>query len=138
MSILDVVNATSRGVTEKTKNMQELANLKRKITYEQERIVEIFTDIGKKYYEKDESNTDFSDLKVLCEDIDVRRRRIKKMLFELNNMRGYKICPQCSAQVSGKYKFCGTCGAKIPDPEDDDFMETPEMIDGIEDPTPAV
>lgn len=132
MSLLDVVNATSRNVTEKTKNMQELANLKRKITYEQERIVEIFTDIGKKYYEKAEGSTDFSDLKVLCEDVDTRRRRIKKMLFELNNMRGYKICPQCHAQVSGKYKFCGTCGAKIPDPEDDDFMETPEMLDGIE------
>ena len=42
MSILDVVNATSRSVNEKTKNMQEVANLKKKITYERERIYEVF------------------------------------------------------------------------------------------------
>ncbi len=133
MSILDMVNATSRGVSEKTKNMQELANLKRKIIYERERIIEIFAEIGEKFYEKDPSDTDYSDLRVLCEDIDTRKRRIKKMLFSANNMRGYKICPQCKAEVSGKFKFCGTCGAKIPDPEDDDFMEAKEMVKGMED-----
>lgn len=123
MNILDVVNATSKGVSEKTKNMQELANLKRKIIYEKERIVEIFAEIGEKFYEKDPSDTDFSDIRVLCDDINTRKRRIKKMIFSLNNMRGYKICPQCKAEVNGKFKFCGSCGARIPDPEDDDFME---------------
>ncbi len=133
MSILDMVNATSRGMSEKTKNMQELANLKRKIVYERERIIEIFAEIGEKFYEKDPSETDFSDLRILCEDIDTRKRRIKKMLFSVNNMRGYKICPQCKAEVSGKFKFCGACGARIPEPEDDDFMEAKEMVQNIED-----
>lgn len=132
MSILDVVSATGRGVSEKTKNMQEMNNLKKKIVYERERIVEIFAQIGEKFYEKDPSDTDFSDLRVLCEDIDVRKRRIKKMIFSANNMRGYKICPQCKAEVSGKFKFCGACGARIPEPEDADFMSMDGMFNDLD------
>ena len=48
MGILDKFNDASRGVSEKAKNISEGNNLKRKILYEEERIVEIFTDIGKK------------------------------------------------------------------------------------------
>ena len=60
-------------------------------------------------------------LRVLCEDIDTRRRRIKKMRFELNQIRGYKICPKCDAEVNERFQFCGRCGARLPDPEDEDF-----------------
>lgn len=60
-------------------------------------------------------------MKALCDDIDTRRRRIKKMRFELNSMRGYKICPKCDAEVNEKFQFCGVCGARLPDSEDEDF-----------------
>ncbi|EWM54657.1 hypothetical protein [Ruminococcus flavefaciens] len=50
MGILDKFNDASRGVSEKAKSISEANNLKRKILYEEERIVEIFTDLGKKYY----------------------------------------------------------------------------------------
>ena len=85
MSILDVVNATSRTVNEKTKNMQEVANLKRKIVYERERIIEIFAEIGEKFYGMDPSNKDFSELRILCDDVNTRKRRIKKMMFQTEN-----------------------------------------------------
>lgn len=124
MGILDKFNDVSRGVNDKAKNISEANNLKRKILYEEERIVEIFTDIGKKYYKNpDEDPNVFS---VLCEDIDTRRRRIKKMRFELNQIRGYKICPKCDAAVNDKFQFCGACGARLPDPEDEDFTSLEE------------
>ena len=88
MGILDKFNDVSRGVSEKTKNISEGNNLKRKILYEEERIVEIFTDIGKKYYKN--PNEDPAALKVLCDYIDTRRSTIKKMRYELNQIRGYK------------------------------------------------
>ena len=50
MGILDKINDAGKGVSDKAKNVSEANNLKRKILYEEERIVEIFTDIGKKYY----------------------------------------------------------------------------------------
>ena len=43
----EAASSASRNVNEKTKNMSDTSNLKRKILYEEERIVEIFTDIGK-------------------------------------------------------------------------------------------
>lgn len=125
MSIIDKVNETSKSVSEKTKSFQELKNIKRKIEYEKARIYEIYTEIGQKYYENmKKGSNDFSDMNVLCEDIDGRRRRIKKMTFEENSIRGHKVCPKCNAEVNGKFKFCGVCGARIPDPDDDDFLES--------------
>ena len=104
MGILDKFNDASRGVSEKAKSISEANNLKRKILYEEERIVEIFTDIGKKYYKN--PGEDPAALKVLCDDIDTRRRR----------------CPKCDAEVNERFQFCGRCGARLPDIEDEDFM----------------
>ena len=119
MGILEKFNDASKGVSDKAKNISEANNLKRKILYEEERIVEIFTDIGKKYYKNPDEDPNV--FRVLCEDIDTRRRRIKKMRFEHKQIRGYKICPKCDAEVNEKFQFCGRCGARLPDPEDEDF-----------------
>ena len=120
MGILDTLGSVSKGASDKAKNISEANNLKRKILYEGERIVEIFGDIGKKYYKNPGENPE--ELKVLCDDIDTRRRRIKKMRYELNQIRGYKICPKCDAEVNERFQFCGRCGARLPDIEDEDFM----------------
>lgn len=120
MGILDTFGSVSKTASDKAKNISEANNLKRKILYEEERIVEIFTDIGKKYYKN--RNDDPAALNELCDDIDKRRRRIKKMRFELNGIRGYKICPKCDAEVNERFQFCGRCGARLPEIEDDDFM----------------
>ncbi|CDF01169.1 MAG: zinc ribbon domain-containing protein [Ruminococcus sp.] len=119
MGILNKFNDVSKGVNDKAKSISEANNLKRKILYEEERIVEIFTDIGKKYYKN--PNEDPNVLKVLCDDIDTRRRRIKRMRYEFNQIKGYKICPKCGAEVNDKFQFCGVCGARLPDVDDEDF-----------------
>ncbi len=119
MGIIDKFNDAQRAVAEKSKSVSEANNLKRKILYEEERIVEIFADIGKKYYKN--PNDDPTSFKVLCDDIDTRRRRIKRMRYELNGIRGYKICPKCDAEVNDRFQFCGRCGARLPEVEDTDF-----------------
>ena len=119
MGILNKFNDVSKGVNDKAKSISEANNLKRKILYEEERIVEIFTDIGKKYYKN--PNEDPNVLKVLCDDIDTRRRRIKRMRYEFNQIKGYKICPKCGAEVNDKIQICGVCGARLPDADDEDF-----------------
>lgn len=119
MSIIDKFNDMSKIANDKAKNISEANNLKRKILYEEERIIEIFADIGKKYYKNPDEDPNV--FRVLCEDIDTRRRRIKRMRFELNQIRGCKICPKCDSEVNDKFQFCGVCGARLPDPEDEDF-----------------
>lgn len=119
MGIIDKFNDAQRVVAEKSKTAAEASNLKRKILYEEERIVEIFADIGKKYYKN--PNDDPASFKVLCDDIDTRRRRIKRMRYELNGIKGYKICPKCDAEVNERFQFCGRCGARLPEVDDTDF-----------------
>lgn len=119
MGILDKIGGASKGVSDKAKNVSDAGNLKNKILYEQERIEEIFADIGRAFYE--DPDGDLAKLRELCEDINVRRRRIMKMKFELNQMKGYKICPKCGVKLTDKFQFCGKCGAKLPDVSDEDF-----------------
>ena len=116
MGIVEKFNDVSRTASEKAKSVSELNNLKRKIAYEEERINEIFTEIGKTYYKNPKG--DVAVLNDFCKDIDDRRRRIKKMKYEANDMRGQKQCPKCKAVVNVKYQFCGVCGSKIPNIED--------------------
>ncbi len=120
MSILDKISGAasdaSRNISAKQKNMSEQSNLKRKILYEEERIVEIYEEIGRTYY-KDPTNK--KDLDLLVEDIETRKRRIKRMKFELQTKKGFKICPNCQAEVQEKFTFCGVCGAKLPEGDED-------------------
>lgn len=118
MGFMDAINSASKGASDKAKTMSELSYLKKKIMYEEERIVEIFADIGKRYYLNPQ--VDPAELKKLCDDIEIRRRRIKKMRFEYNTLKGCKICPKCGAEVNSKFQFCGSCGANIPDPNLDE------------------
>ena len=119
MSFLDKVTDAGKGVTGKMQNYSEVNNLRRKILYEEERIIEIFADIGKKYYKNPEEDPQV--FRALCQDIDTRRRRIKKMRFELNTLRGFKLCPKCETENSDKNQYCGVCGARLPDIDDADF-----------------
>ena len=119
MGFMDMFTNASKTVSDQAKNASEVNNLKRKILYEEERIIEVFADIGKKYYKNPDEDPVV--LKALCDDVDTRRKRIKQMRFELNSIRGYKICPKCDAEVNEKFQFCGVCGARLPaddDPED--------------------
>ncbi|MBR1555108.1 MAG: zinc-ribbon domain-containing protein [Oscillospiraceae bacterium] len=127
-SLGDVFNTATRGVSENAKSAAEVNNLKRKILYEEERIVEVFADIGKKYYKNPDE--DRAVLKVLCDDVDTRRKRIMQMRKELNSIRGCKICPKCDAEVDQKFQFCSVCGAKLlDDDEEDDFGNAMETND---------
>ena len=112
----NAMSDANRNINEKTKNMADTNNLKRKILYEEERIVEIFAEIGKIYYKNPEN---VEELKLLTDDIDTRKRRIKKMRFELQTKKGFKICPSCQAEVNEKFMFCGVCGTKLPAGDED-------------------
>ena len=68
----NAVSDANRNISEKSKNMSDTNNLKRKIAYEEERIVEIFTEIGKIYYKTPDNVTE---LKSLVDDIETRKTR---------------------------------------------------------------
>ena len=49
--------------------------------------------------------------KILAVEVHLWHWRNKKM----------KICPKCDAEVNEKFQFCGVCGARLPDADDEDF-----------------
>lgn len=119
MGILDKIGGAGKSVTDKTKSMSDAGNLKNKILYEEERIIEIFQEIGKLYYKDPKANV--AKMDEFCADIDTRRRRIMKMKVEYNQIKGYKVCPKCGTRLTDKFQFCGKCGAKLPDMDDESY-----------------
>ena len=117
MGIFDKVGETINTTADKAKSISELSNLKKRLQYEEERIEEIFSEIGKKYFEEPVQNKKLLDS--LCEDIITRQKRVKRMNFELNELKGIKVCEHCGTQIDEKFMFCGVCGAKLPSFVDD-------------------
>lgn len=109
-NIFDKLSGASKGVADMSKNASDTNNLKRKIAYEQERILEVMQEIGKHYYSN--PNGDYT---ALCEDIDDRKRRINSMRNELQSIKGFRICSKCGTKFDEKYtfEFCGKCGTKL-------------------------
>lgn len=116
MGIFNKVGETINTTADMAKNMSETGNIKRRLQYEEERIEEIFSDIGRKYFEDPVAHK--VEIDGMCDDIKTRKRRISRIKLELNQIKGIKICEKCGAQVDEKYTFCGVCGAKLPDYND--------------------
>lgn len=108
--IFDKLSGASKGVSDMSKNASDTNNLKKKIAYEQERILEVMQDIGKHYYADPKG-----DYTSLCADIDDRKRRINSMRNELQSIKGFRICSKCGTKFDEKYtfEFCGKCGSKL-------------------------
>ena len=43
--------------------------------------------------------------------------RIEALRRELEEVKGMGKCPYCGAQVEAGKAFCGSCGARLPQPE---------------------
>ncbi|MDD6086176.1 MAG: zinc ribbon domain-containing protein [Oscillospiraceae bacterium] len=114
MGVLDLVKGVGNvtdGISKKTKEMSESSNLKKKIAYEQDRIQEIYAEIGEKYYKNPDG--DKAPLLELCEDIDRRKNRIKNMSVQQTALKGKRVCPKCKAVFDDSNEFCGKCGTKL-------------------------
>lgn len=97
----------------KSRSLSEINNLKRKIAYEEERINEIFVDIGRAYYKNQKEKPNMEELNALCDDIEKRKKRIKRLRFELKTGKGVTICPNCKSEVSDKFQMCPNCGESL-------------------------
>lgn len=109
-TIFDKITNASKGVSDMSKSASDTSNLKKKIAYEQERIQEVMTEIGKQYYANPKG-----DYTALCADIDDRKRRIASMKADLHALKGLRVCGKCGMKFDEKYQFgfCGNCGNKL-------------------------
>lgn len=113
MNIIDKVGQAGKTVSDASKSAAESSNLKKKISYEKERIQELYVEIGKTFY--DNRDSDHQRELALCADIDDRKRRIASMQGDLSSLKGIRVCQNCGAKYDDKYTFafCGKCGARL-------------------------
>lgn len=106
---------TYKGASEKTSKIAKETKLKLKINENKSKIEDLYTEIGKKVYQKHVANEELKievDIAEECGKIDELANQIEdyeKQIWDLTNNRQ---CPQCKNKISKDDTFCPNCGAK--------------------------
>lgn len=122
--IVETINNTGKVVGEKTKQGSEVVKANIKISSEERALNELYTEIGKTYYENNRENPCCDTMKELFEMADEKKAVISDLKQQLRAIKGVSVCGNCGAECPIENDFCGKCGAKIEKPEPP--VETPE------------
>lgn len=107
-------SATYKNTAEKTNKLTREMKLKSLINDDKAKIEKIYSEIGKKVYEKHirEENIDIKvDLLEECSKIDAYSKEIEDMRVEMLALKDLRICKQCATEIPVNAKFCPKCGA---------------------------
>lgn len=111
---------TYKNTAEKTNKLTREMKLKSLINDNKTKIERIYTEIGKKVYEKHvrEENIDIkSELVEECSKIDNYAKEIENMRNEILELKDLRLCKVCAAEISINAKFCPKCGASSSEEE---------------------
>ena len=110
---------TYKSAAKKSGELIEDAKLKIGISSEQEKIEDIYSEMGRRVYEAHLKGEDVNDIyKTECERIDAITEIINGMKLKILQMKNIKTCPKCKAEIELTSCFCPKCGTKqeIPEP----------------------
>ncbi len=116
---------------EKTSKIAKEAKLKMKINENKSDIKDLYTEIGKKVYEKHvrEENIDIStELEEECTKIDVLSAEIETCLKSILELKDQKVCPKCNKTIEKTSAFCPYCGEKQEETEATEEAKEPEAV----------
>ena len=111
------------------------AKLRKKINEKKSDIKELYTEIGKKVYEKHvrEENIDInSDLEEECTKIDVLSAEIETCLKSILELKDKKQCPICHKEIEKNANFCSNCGEKLEGAKITNAEEVKEELENSE------
>lgn len=109
---------TYKNVADKTNKMASESNIKGKMNENKKKITAIYTEIGKKVYQRyaTDGNLDVkNDIQEELNRIDELAKEIEKAEEELLTLSGMKKCIKCNQNVPINSKFCPSCGAEQPE-----------------------
>lgn len=92
---------------------RELSDIAIEFQATQARCNELYTAIGRAYYEKANGNPDeeYRDLFVQVEGL---RAQMEKMETRRKFLNGIVVCTNCKADNNVMLSFCGSCGTRLP------------------------
>lgn len=112
--IKDSLFAAGRDVSQKAKEVSEVAKLKMDIRTKEEFVEKQFAALGRAYYEANEASEkdcDAEQFAVIREALDEIERMNRQML----EIQGVVVCPNCGKKVPSDNSYCSACGAKLDD-----------------------
>ncbi len=114
----ETISSKSRDVVKKAKDLADVTNLNGQINCQEEIINKAYAEIGKAYFElhKDMADDIYAPQ---CDTIKAALVKIKQFKADLNYIKGFKICPNCSTEITAGAVFCSSCGTKINTPASD-------------------
>lgn len=130
---------TYKGASEKTSKIAKETKLKLKINENKSKIEDLYTDIGKKVYQKHVAKEDVKvaiDIQEECAKIDELAHQIEEYERQIWDLSDNKQCPKCKSKISKEVTFCPNCGLKqeeekvhevevVEEVKEDDLKEEP-------------
>ncbi len=122
---------TYKNVADKTNKLASESNIKSKMNDDKKKISVIYTEIGKKVYQRYATDGTLdvkNDIQEELNRVDELAKGIEKAESELLTLSGMKKCVKCNQSVPIASKFCPSCGAEQPET----VTPTAEAVQGAE------
>lgn len=127
MAIFEVLGGkiknAGQSVAQSTKNFADVTKLKSSIIDYKKQITEMYTVLGKSYYELRKNNPD-PGIKEIVVKINSLFKQIDDLKQQINEIEGLIKCPNCGCDIPYEAVFCNNCGCKIPK-EEKGFIKCP-------------
>jgi ribosomal protein L40E len=119
------ITETTQNVVRGTKDLTDTARFNSLIAEEERQIAELYSQVGKLYYETSEPDSE-TPIGKLCLSITAAMERIAKYQESIRQVKGVKRCQSCNADIPVTSAFCGVCGTKIENVSAEAFLPTTE------------
>lgn len=106
------VSNVGEGMTTQTKNLTEIAKLNLEISANEKSIGELYTVIGRMYYEQSDT-MELDIAREQVEQVNLLVRSNQNLRDTLKTIKGMIICTGCGHEISSKSMFCNYCGTPV-------------------------
>ncbi len=113
---------------EKASDISEELKIKTKINSLEEKVYEIYAEIGEKVYNEVKDGKDVSkeEISGKCEEISSKKDEMSRLHAQLLTLKKMKKCVNCGEKLDIDAEFCSKCGTKQPKTENVEVQENPE------------
>lgn len=112
--LTESLTIAGRDVTQKAKDVSELAKLKLDIKSKEDYVQKQYAALGAAYFEKHKEEEGIEEAEQFFL-IKEALGEIERMKAEVLKLQGATECPKCGAKMPEGVAFCSSCGAKMND-----------------------
>ncbi|MDD6233376.1 MAG: zinc-ribbon domain-containing protein [Frisingicoccus sp.] len=116
------VTDAGQKTVQKTKEMSEVARVNSLISQNENRINNIYYQIGKLYVNIHEFDYEEEFGGMISQVIELEQQ-ISEFRKQIQEIKGIQFCEKCGAEVARGVAYCSSCGAVMPRPEKQEYYE---------------